>query len=40
MKQAIVDLLASVDNTGCSSGLTIVSSEALTQIREILAKVP
>ena len=39
-KQAILDLLASADDTGCTSDLTVVSSEALRHVRELLAKVP
>ena len=40
MKKAILDLLASAENTGCTSDLTVVSSEALGHLREILAKAP
>jgi len=40
MKKAILDLLASADVTGCTSDLTVVSSQALSQVREILAKAP
>ncbi len=40
MKKAILELLTSADDTGCSTGLTAVSSESVSQIREIPAKVP
>jgi hypothetical protein len=39
LKDAILNLLASADNTGCTSDLTVVSSEALSHVRELLAKV-
>lgn len=39
-KKAILDLLASADSTGCTTDLTVVSSEALSQLRELLAKTP
>lgn len=40
LKQAILDLLASADDTGCTSDLNVVSSEALSHLRELLAKTP
>ncbi len=40
MKKAFLDLLENADVTGCKSGIALVSSQALSQVREILAKVP
>jgi hypothetical protein len=40
LKKAVTDLLSSADETGCSTDLTVVSSEALGRLRELLAKTP
>ena len=40
LRQSILSLLASADGTGCTSDLIVVSSEALSHLRELLAKTP
>jgi hypothetical protein len=40
LKEATQDLLASADDTGCTADLTVASADALTKVKQILAKTP
>jgi hypothetical protein len=40
LKKARQDLLASADDTGCTADLTVASADALTKVKQILAKTP
>lgn len=40
LKEATRDLLASADDTGCTADFTVASADALTKVKQILAKTP
>jgi hypothetical protein len=40
LKAALQSLLESADVTGCTPDLTVVASEPLTKVRELMAKIP